>query len=455
MQSVSVTAALIAVCAAVLVAAAGATSAPGPWPPTPASCLSPQSGGGGFNCSDSRPSAMPPVHTDAPVFVKSVPNGKRYLGGTGNDTFHIVHLYSANESLYEMGYALGQLFPTEIADMFDKIEPWLEGLLEKAVPWLPEWLADIVVEDGAPVALDLIYDVTSKYIPAEYLEEWAGIAAGAKCSVERIQRVSLFPQLSKAACTLFLTEKNATTNQTCYHLRALDFDPTSYIANFSTLFIYHYKTKPMLANFGWVAMTGCLTCMNSVPISVSEKAWGGHNAEIPWGFPWMQMLRKSLEYTNLTDINTFVKNVDTANSSTPQTVAIHIGFADQRNESIVGWEIGYNYSQEFHWNTQSPTPTRPNWPGIVLFPKNSNPNTDCVKDMVNAQYGNINADWMANYYSPNDMTGDTQVVGMDLKNMKVYYANSRKTTDDSGSICAYYRQRTLLDMQALFDEPSP
>ena len=421
------------------------------WPPTPAVCLGPQAGGGGQNCSAERPDTMPPVYTAAPVFVRSVPNGKRYLGGTGNDTFHVVHLYSETDDLYEMGYALGQLFPNEIADMFSKIEPWLEGLLEKAVPWLPEWLADLVVEAGAPVALDFIYDVTEKYIPADYLREWAGMAAGANCSVKRIQRVSLFPQLSKAACTLFLSNKDATLNNTGYHLRALDFDPTSYVADFSTLFIYHYNSKPKLANWGWIAMTGCLSCMNNVPITVSEKKWGGHDALIPFGFPWMQMLRKSLELDNIDAINKFVLSVDQANSSTPQTVAIHIGYCDQRDKEIVGYEIGYNYTQTFHWNSFPNVSTFPGWKDIVLWPKNAWPTTTCVKEMVDAQYGKIDADWMANYYSPNDMTGDTHVVGIDLNNMKVFFANSRKSTS-GGPLCAYYRQRTLLDMNALFNE---
>lgn len=442
--------ALLAVCAVFLTGMSEASK----WAPAPAVCSGNESGGGGFDCLADRPADMPEVHTAAPVFIRSVPNGKRYLGGAGNDTFHIVHLYSETDDLYEMGYALGQLFPNEINDMFVAIEPWLEQLLEKAVPWLPSWLADVVIEDGAPAALDLLYDVTAPYIPADYIREWEGMAAGANCSVRQIQHVSLFPQASKAACTIFLSEKNATKGGSGFHLRALDFDPTSYVADFSTLFVYHYKTKPMFANFAWIAMTGCLTCMNNVPITLSEKAYGGHSQLIPYGLPWMQMMRRSLEYNNMNDINNYIREVNNANSSTPQTVSIHIGYTDQKNQSIIGWEIGYNFSQSFGWNDFTPTPTHPVWRDIVLWPKNSNPTTTCVKDMVDAQYGSIDADWMANYYSPNDMTGDTQVVGFDLKNMSVYYANSRKRTSQ-GPLCAYYRQRTFLDMNALFNEPSP
>jgi hypothetical protein len=71
--------------------------------------------------------------------------------------------------------------------------------------------------------------------------------------------------------------------------------------------------------------------------------------------------------------------------------------------------------------------------------------------MLTAQYGSIDGEWMAMYYSPNDMTGDTQVAGFDLQQMKVWFANSRKT-GSGGPLCAYYRQRTVLDMAALFGE---
>jgi hypothetical protein len=147
-------------------------------PSSPGRCSGSEAGRGGFNCSAERPESIS-VHTDAPVFVKSVTNGKRYLGGSGNDTFHVVHLYSETDNLYEMGFALGQLFPQEIADMFDTIEPWLERLLESAVPWLPEWLADLVIKYGASCGTGLrVRHVTKDYIPKDYLEtEWAGIAA--------------------------------------------------------------------------------------------------------------------------------------------------------------------------------------------------------------------------------------------------------------------------------------
>lgn len=429
------------------------------YPIPPASCSGPEAGKGGFNCLKERPASIS-LDTNAPTFVKSVANGKRYVAGSGNDTFHIAHLYSDTDDLYEMGFALGQMFPNEIEDMFGTIEPWLVNMLETAVPTLPKWLADIVIKYGAPVALDFVYDLVAKYIPKEYYREWQGIAAGANCSIERIKRVSLFPQISKAACTAFSAVDAASANDGSNQLRCLDFDPTSMVADYSSIVVYHYKKKPALANFGWIAMTGVLTGMNSAGISGGEKKWGNQDKPflgLPIGFPWMQMFRQLLEFDNLADINAFIPahtNIDNPDSD---SVAIHLVFtagqAPKNNFTAqqVGWEIGYNYSKKYDWNTFNPTPTHPVKPGVVLWPKNSNPHTDCVIGMVNAQYGQIDAEWMAMYYSPNDMTGDTQVVGFDVINMKVYFANSRKN-GSQGPLCAYYRQRTLLDMKALFNE---
>ena len=426
------------------------------YPPAPPSCSSGHhSGHGGYNCTD-RPATIP-VWTAPPTFVKSVKNGKRYLGGSGDDTFHVVHLYSETDDLYEMGFALGQLFPKEMNDMFDSIEPWLVGMLEKSVPWLPTWLADIVVKLGADVAIDFVYDITAPYIPKAYLDEWQGIADGANCSIQKIRRVALFPQVSKAACTILVAHDNATAQGGVNHLRALDFDPTSYVADFASVVIYHYKTKPKLANFGWIAMTGVLTGMNDVPMSVGEKKGGGNHHmlfEIPGGLPWMQMLRQSLELDSLTAVNEYIVSRDTANATYPgNSVQIHLGYGDQKMNKIIGYQVGYNYSKPYHWDTHPAAPTHPVFPGIVYWSKNDDAHTMCPADMLKAQYGRIDAEWMAMYYSPNDKTGDTQVAGFDLQQMKVWLANSRKsTTNTSSPMCAYYRQRTLLDMKALFAE---
>jgi hypothetical protein len=467
--------ALIGAVALLLVAGtATAAASASSWPPHPPSCWSSKSGRGGQDClhhwggNGTVPNIT--VYTGAPKFIKQVKNGKLHRGGSGEDTFNIVHLWSSDSSkdnFFEMGEAYGQLLPQEFETMFASMIPWLEGMLEAAVPWLPKALADLVLEMGAPFVLDLLKDIVKEHIPAKYYQEWQGIAAGCdsvghKCTVDDIARVSLFAQISKAACTAFVANDASTAGGTAMHLRALDFNASSHVADYSTLTVYHYNTKPAFANFGYSAMTDCLSCSNDVQLSIGEKKWGGHNTLIPSGLPWQMMMREAMELTKMAQVKDFIQKESTAPNNDNHwwpwgdmnTVSIHIVVSDGVSNEIAGAEVGYNYSKWFKWDTITPTPTHPDFKGIIYWPKNSNPHTMCPADMITSQYGKIDADWMANYYAYGDMTGDTQIVAWNHVDDVVYYANSRKT-GASGPLCAYFRQRTKLDMKALYAEKRP
>jgi len=382
-----------------------------------------------------------------------------------------VHLWSSSnttDDFFEMGEAYGQLLAVEFATMFSRILPWLTEMLEGAAEWLPEWIAKLIVEEGAPFVLDLLKDILMKNIPKRYYQEWEGIVAGCKsvggnCTVDDIAQVSLFAQISKAACTAFAAHNQATVGGAPMHLRCLDFNATSYVAEFAAVTIYHYNTMPQYTNFGYTAMTDCLTCSNSLLLSIGEKKWGGHNTIVPSGLPWMMLMRKSMEFTKMSDVIKFIQAESVAPPGDDpywpggdiNTVSIHVVIADGTSNKITAAEIGYNYSKWFDWNTDPPTKTKPNYQGIVYWPKNSNPNTMCPADMITHQYGSIDANWMANYYAYGDMTGDTQIVAWDHQENVVYYANSRKTKNGSGPLCAYFRQRTRLDMKALYNEERP
>ncbi len=159
---------------------------------------------------------------------------------------------------------------------------------------------------------------------------------GGKCTVDDIARISLFAQLSKAACTAFVANKEATFGGSPMHLRCLDFNASSYVADFAALTIYHYNTMPTYANFGYSAMTDCLSCSNSLHLSIGEKMWGGHNTLIPSGLPWQMMLRESMELTSLPAVKSFIQAESVApkrdNHFWPwgdmNTVSIHIAISD-------------------------------------------------------------------------------------------------------------------------------
>jgi hypothetical protein len=136
------------------------------------------------------------------------------------------------------------------------------------------------------------------------------------------------------------------------------------------------------------------------------------------------------------------------------TVSIHVVISDGMSDEIAGAEIGYNYSKWFDWNTDQNTEKHPDLEGIIYWPKNSDPHTMCPADMIKSQYKKIDANWMANYYAYGDMTGDTQIVAWNHAEGTVYYANARKT-GGSGPLCAYFRQRTKINMTAVYAEERP
>ncbi len=124
------------------------------------------------------------IYAAAPTLVSSVPNGKRYSAGnaSSSDTFYVVQLYGSH---YEMGYAHGQLFASEIQAGLASFTTWVEAQVkpllvllvvacngdtecrlnvqaEQAVPWLPAWLVDIIVELGMCCASMIRWDTSSR-----------------------------------------------------------------------------------------------------------------------------------------------------------------------------------------------------------------------------------------------------------------------------------------------------
>lgn len=485
---------LIAVGALVLASAASALTTSSEYPPVPASCGTVgQSGQGGDFCNytatqpfwEYPANPLPDVWTEAPVTIKQVKNGIRQLGGTGNDTFYIAHLYSDTDNMTEMGYALGQMYPKELSDMLADFEENVSKWVDKAnlKDLLPVWLVDLVLSKGVGVALDVIYDITEKYIPQDVKDEWEGMVAGCnsqpggKCSLKSFRHLLLIPQLTKAACTIFTAHNDATKNGHALHLRALDFECKTGVADWSSITIYHFKNKPMYANYLFLGLQGgTFTAMSYNPktdavMTVSEKKWGGKSAALPWGLPWMTMLREAVLKSGPEEVTQYIEGVSKATSPTPNTVSIHAGFTfgtygkpNGATDDSIAFEVGYNYSKKFKWNTQSTDGDKtPQLKDQIYFLKNSGPHTECAREMMlgnpatnsTGMYGKYTADYFARYWTSADMTGDTQIVGWDLTELKAIIAYSRKTTVQSGTCCAYHRIRTEVDMKAMFDLPAP
>lgn len=395
-----------------------------------------------------------PIHAAAPVFIQSTTNGKRYLGGQGNDTFHIVHLYG---TATEMGTAYGQLFTTELSDQMQYFDEYIEEMITQELPWFPVWLADLVVQYGAGYLLELTYNLTAPFTPARYIEELDAMSAAAGLDKWKLRSVSQFPELIKAACTIVGANGPATKNGILQggiaHLRGLDFGAHPKIKDLPMVAVYHPSDgSAAVANFGWVGFTGAMTGMSSNPIGVGEKVWiksDFFNGSIT-GEAWTFLVRDILRATDMTEVFSIINNAN-------RTCGIHLGVGDGTTNIFRGFEINEKQVLVFNDTTITPYPQHPTLSGIMYWDKGEQPTGSyCLSSLLQQYYGQLDAELLVTTIAAQEQSGDLHCASFDYTNMVAYFANARKTWDATdGPLNAYDRQFTKLDMKALFSEPHP
>ena len=77
-----------------------------------------------------------PIVQDEPTFISSVPNGKRFVVGSGYDKINIVHVYGGTP--YDMGFAFGSLMKKELNELIPEYFAYLDKTIEDALKKVPE-----------------------------------------------------------------------------------------------------------------------------------------------------------------------------------------------------------------------------------------------------------------------------------------------------------------------------
>jgi len=161
---------------------------------------------------------------------------------------------------------------------------------------LRPFLVDIILE-VLYIGLDLDYLATLIFTPLRYNEELRGIADASGISFTNLTRMNLYPELTKASCSIVGTWGSATEGSKLAQLRALDWNSDMPINQNPLITIYH-STEPgsfPFANIGYAGLIGSITAMSSQGIALSEKVWlPPKNESIDtsyFGKPWMYVLR--------------------------------------------------------------------------------------------------------------------------------------------------------------------
>ncbi|CAF3927397.1 unnamed protein product [Adineta steineri] len=415
---------------------------------------------------------------EEPEFVSSVPNGKRFVVGSGYDKINIVHVYGGTP--YDMGLALGKLMSEDLQHLVPEYFAYLDNKIEDLIKTLPPLVAKWIAELGLLGALDLNYEITRFYTPPWYDEELRGLAAGSGISYENIRRLNLLPELIKAACSVIGAWGQSTLSKTTLlHLRSLDWDEKAPIAKYATVTIYHpntsyegyenhfhdyYKQKYSgsytFANFGYLGLIGSIGAYNGVSVGLGQKVWITKEQDITsrFGNPWTYVLRDVVQFSN---------SIDTALTmlvNAKRTCSVHLGLGEyHRNTSIASDPtidfLGIEYSAKefnvFSWKDMYNTPNHPILDDVVYWDPHPQPSNDtCLGSLLVDHYGHLDAPTIIRNITSQLRTGNTLNLVLDYAENAAYLAYSAPD-DPQGPLEAFNRIHTRLDMAKLFAEPAP
>lgn len=386
-----------------------------------------------------------------PVFVKSVPNGKLYTAGSGDETIWLVHVYGTP---YEMGYAYGQLLKDQTTAIITQMVAHLEQEVQSDIDkYIGKDMAAFVAKYGLVAGLDYTYEATKSYTPSYFYDEFRGLANSTGLPYGEILRLHMLPELVKAGCSIFGAWGQATPTGGLYQLRALDWDTSGPLQQYPVVSVYHPAPGygHPFAQVGWAGFLVSVTGMSSAPLGMSEKVTDhDFGTSTRFGFPFNFLMRDVLQW------DATLEAAITRMSNAHRTCNIWLGCGDgnegranlfQYSHSslvVIGDDTVINYpSNETKY-------THPLIKNVVYWGVNQ----QCYSYLLQTQHGNITAANTIRNVIPISETGNLHAAIYDLTNLNMYVANAR-APGESGPDNAYARPFVHFDMKALFAEAPP
>jgi hypothetical protein len=388
-----------------------------------------------------------PVVPFSPVFVSKVTNGERWTVATGEDLITMLYVKG---SAYDMGLAFGQMMKAELTELVPNFFKYIDAQLESYLSKLPEAVRDFIVTYGLEGALDLTIDATKPFTPARFLDEMKGMADGSGVSYQTIMRMNAFPELTKAACSMFGAWGNSTGGKGLLQLRALDWDANCPIKKFPIVTVY-FPTGDASAHphavVGWPGLIGTIgTGYSSTGIGLSEKVWLENTVknETRFGTPWTFVLRDVLAYaTDLDSALTMLANAK-------RTCSIHIGVGDKNTGEFRGIEYSAKVLNIYDDLNQPTYAQHPYLEHVVYWDKHVQPTHQyCFGALLQQYYGQLTAELTMSQIAALSETGDMHIAVYDYAQSKMYVANAA-FDESKGPYQAYTQPFVEFDMTSVF-----
>jgi hypothetical protein len=171
-----------------------------------------------------------------------------------------------------------------------------------------------------------------QFVPPEYFDELAGLAAGSGIKLEDAQVANFIPELFH--CSGFAIMNSATADGTLYHGRVLDYAIDWGLQDHAVIIVYEPDGGIPFVNVSYAGFIGCVTGMNARSVSIGEMGGGGAGH---WqGMPMALLVRQALVKSETLDqaIDTFEK--------TPRTCQYYYVIADGKTNRAVGMEASWD-----------------------------------------------------------------------------------------------------------------
>ncbi|ESP01180.1 hypothetical protein LOTGIDRAFT_172703 [Lottia gigantea] len=395
-----------------------------------------------------------PIDTGVPRFIRSVPNGKLYEVGSGEDAFKIIHVYGTS---YEMGYAQGQLIPNDTQRMVNAVWEYME---DQIAFHRSNTIVMSILRYSLDAALDLEELITKRFTNPKFFEEIRGISDAAHVDAKKLIRIHLIGELTKGSCSMLgAWGKAVPVADSLLQLRALDWAVDGPFKDFPQVTVYHPVNSTYgqdFANFGWTGWIGSITGMNSKQMAISEIGVSfpdetfGKESRI--GVPFTNLLRDILQYDRTLD--------DAINriSNSKRTCDLILGVGDGKLPAFRSIEYSASVANFYDdMNMQPSAEWHPRIDNVVYYGMD----WDCpsfnsvLAKQIQTYYGNITAEVVIRNIVSIVQTGNMQVAVYDLTQNIAYLSNAKATYESTGGKYAYERQYVKLDMGRLFSEKAP
>jgi isopenicillin-N N-acyltransferase like protein len=241
---------------------------------------------------------------------------------------------------YEMGYQHGALLKDHVQANLHRILN-VEGS-RSLVKFGP-------IEVKPRDAIQSIIEIQKPFVPQKFVDEIAGLAAGAGIKPEEARVANFIPEMFH--CSGFAIMNSATKDGTLYHGRVLDYAIDWGLQDHAVVIVCEPEGGIPFVNVSYAGFVGCVTGMNAEHVSIGEMGGGGlgHWSGMPMAF----LVRDALERGHTID------DVLKIYRETPRTCQYFYVVADAKTNRAVGMEASWDVFQVIEPGQADPKLPRP------------------------------------------------------------------------------------------------